>query len=272
MEIKLKLKPTNNGLMVFVPHDIYIGRSLDLYGEFSVGEQEFFKFISRGGAAVDVGANIGAHSLCMARCFSHVYSFEPQEVLFRLLKANLAQFSNTTCYCSLVGNDDGVVGLPILDYTAEGNNLGGYGKGMLEYAKELPLIHIQQRALDKIEELNNEEKIDLIKVDVEGMEKDVLEGAQRLIHQHQPILYVENDKPEKAEALVRFIYNLNYKAFWHVTFLFNPNNFAGNKENVFGHTASFNLICIPNGHWLTLTGTDLCTPENPGLPKGCLPG
>jgi FkbM family methyltransferase len=273
-DVIIKLKQTANGPMLTLPHDCYVGRSLDLYGEFSPGEQEFFKVCSRGGAALDVGANLGAHTVFMARNFSHVYGFEPQEVLFRILAANLATYGNKTLYNAAVGNEEGIIHLPLMDYSIV-NNYGGYGRDMIKKAEkpeEIPLVKTQLRMLDKIEALRKEEQIDLIKVDVEGMEKDVLEGAQYLIDKHKPILYVENDRPEKQKDLVRLIYNLGYTATWHLTPLFRPDNFNGYKENVFGGLiVSINLICIHKENaWLKITGGEPCTPEKYGQPAGCV--
>jgi len=269
LEIPLKIKPTNNGWMMFLPHDMFVGRSLDLYGEFSVHEQSFFNFAYRSGAAIDVGANIGAHTLFMARRFAHVYAFEPQMMLCMLLKGNLAPHLNTTVYNAAVGNDDGILHMPQLNYTAATNNFGGFGK-YLDIPKDIDLQPIQLRKLDGVEAIQKEDKIDLIKIDVEGMEKEVLEGAQATISKHKPMMYVENDKPPRAEELVKFIYNLDYRAWWHITPLFNPANLYKNNENVFGNICSFNLICTPKDSQLTVSDLLECTPDNPHLPPGCV--
>jgi len=267
-ELTLKVKPTAYGPMCFLPNDVYVGGSLDAYGEFSAGEQDFFHFVARGGAAVDVGANMGAHSVPMAKWFSHLYAFEPQEIIYRILRFNLANSLNATSYKAAVGNEEGVVYFPALDYSVK-NNYGAMHKD-LGKDQDIQMIPVQVRMLDKVDALRAEENIDLIKVDVEGMEKDVLEGAQYLIDKYRPVLYVENDKPDKMKALVQFINNLGYKAYWHITPLFRPDNFYQNQENIFGpnNIVSFNLICLPEKHWLTLNNAVECTPENIGLPEG----
>src|SRR2546421_599112 len=242
MEFLLKAKQTRYGMMLFLPEDSYIGRSLDLYGEFSKEEHDFFDFIYRGGAAVDVGANIGAHSVALAATFAHVFAFEPQEVIYRLLVANLAKWHNVTTYNAAVGKSEGLIDFPVIDYTKAGN----FGAVSCNNVPNTATVKLQQRRLDGIDALRQEAQIDLIKVDVEGMELDVLDGAQGLIDKHRPVLYVENDQIQKTKALVNFIYNLEYRAYWHCTFLYNPKNFAGNQANVFPATASFNLICLPN--------------------------
>src|SRR3981081_993706 len=64
----LRLKRCKHGAMMFYANDEYIGRSLDLYGEFSEGEMELFDdYLRAGMTVVDVGANIGVHTVYFAR-------------------------------------------------------------------------------------------------------------------------------------------------------------------------------------------------------------
>jgi FkbM family methyltransferase len=274
-DANVTLGDTVHGPMLFLPLDMYIGRSLDLYGEFSLDEAKFFQFASkRGGAAIDVGANLGAHTVAMAQYFEQVFAFEPQPILHMLLRGNLAPHLNATSYNAAVSNEDGLLTIPSLDYSAF-NNFGAVGKECFDFMPEeqrkaLPMQQIQTRMLDRVDVLKACEKIALLKVDVEGMERQVLEGARQLINQHQPILYVENDKPAHSPALLDYIYNvLAYKAWWHITFLYNPDNFKHNNQNVFPGMVSFNLICLPEDHWVKLPDAKPCTPQQPYVPEGC---
>jgi hypothetical protein len=61
----------------------------------------------------------------------------------------------------------------------------------------------------------------------------------------RPILYLENDRKENSDALESLIDSFGYEWRWHTPPLFNPDNFSGNKENVFENTASLNIACIP---------------------------
>jgi hypothetical protein len=90
----------------------------------------------------------------------------------------------------------------------------------------------------------------LIKVDVEGMETEVLHGARETIGKCRPILYVENDRESRSEELIAFISELGYQQWWHVVPLFNPNNFAKARHNIFGGTVSVNLLCVAK-EWKT---------------------
>lgn len=53
-------------------------------------------------------------------------------------------------------------------------------------------------------------RCDFLKIDVEGMEEDVLKGAVGLLATLSPVLYVENDRKEKSESLIRCIDGLGY--------------------------------------------------------------
>ena len=94
----------------------------------------------------------------------------------------------------------------------------------------------------------------LLKIDVEGMEVDVLLGARRTIVTHRPIIYVENDRRENSARLIGTIQDLGYRLCWHLPRLFNPNNFAGHGENVFPGIVSINMMCVPAEMPVTVTG------------------
>jgi hypothetical protein len=85
----------------------------------------------------------------------------------------------------------------------------------------------------------------LLKVDVEGMELAVVDGARDTIARCRPLLYLENDRAEKSPALIGLILDLGYRLWWHVTPLYNPDNFLKNPSNQFGGTVSINLLCQP---------------------------
>ena len=85
----------------------------------------------------------------------------------------------------------------------------------------------------------------LIKIDVEGMEREVLQGAEQTIRRFRPVLYMENDRPEHSAALIRQVLDLGYRLYWHLPPLFNPQNYFGVAENVFGKIVSVNMLGLP---------------------------
>ena len=88
--------------------------------------------------------------------------------------------------------------------------------------------------------------IDMLKIDVEGMEADVLVGARKTIARCRPLVYVENDRPRNTPRLLNTLFAYGYRVWRHNPPLFNPENFRGCKENVFQGLVSLNLIAVPD--------------------------
>jgi FkbM family methyltransferase len=246
----LRVKKCRHGAMMFHSNDLYIGRSLDLYGEFSEGEIELFRqFIHPGMTVVDVGANIGAHTLYFSEAVGNtgrVIAFEPQQVLYQILCGNTALnlLRNVTPVNAGLGSVSGSITVPMIDY-AQGGNFGGVALGRRKSGHEVPLRTLDSYELDACH---------LIKIDVEGMERDVLEGAVATLKRHEPILYVENDRVEKSKDLIQWLFDRDYRAYWHTPALFNPKNHFALKENVFGKVISINMLCIPRSKAIVAKG------------------
>ncbi len=239
-----------HGMMLYNINDSFIGRSLDLYGEFSEGEINLFEQVVKPGQVIlEVGANIGAHTVWMAQAVGRkgmVLAFEPQRIVYQTLCANLALNSivNVNAFRAAVGKVAGTIVVPWLD-PLHTNNFGGLELGRHGEGEMTPVMTIDGLNLSACH---------FIKIDVEGMEREVLEGAVQAIAAFSPIIYVENDRKEKSESLVRFIDGLGYNMYWHTPLLYNPNNFSGNTENVFNQIASINMICVPKIYPQNVTG------------------
>ncbi len=230
---------TRHGVMLCNRHDKYIGRSIERYGEFSRGEAELFeKVVQPGWTVVEAGANIGAHTLMLAKRVGprgSVYAFEPQRVVFQMLCANMAlnDIGNVYCRQEGLGETPGTVRVPPLDYGSE-NNFGGLSLGG-ETGELVPVVTLDGLDLRECQ---------FIKVDVEGMELSVLKGAKRTIERLRPILYVENDRSEQSAWLIEFLFSLGYRLFWHLPPMFDADNFYQNPVNEFGGIASINMLGI----------------------------
>jgi FkbM family methyltransferase len=249
------------GKMLFNRNDRYIGKSLNLYGEYSEGEIDVFRQIVKPGSlVVEVGANIGTHTLFFARQVGlegAVVAFEPQRVVFQSLCANMAlnSVTNVQCFHKAVGAEQGEILVPSLNPMRE-ENYGGLSVEGSQQGEPTPMVTVDSLNLDRCT---------LLKVDVEGMERQVLAGAAKTITKCRPILYVENDRREKAAELVHFIDEFEYAMYWHLPPLFNPDNFLHNPTNVFGNTVSINMVCIHKSIPHTLDGFRPVQLDNPAL-------
>jgi len=248
----LSMRHCRHGLMMYLRNDIYIGRSFDRYGEYSEGEVALFRdWLRPGDVALDVGANIGAHTIPMAQLVGpagSVYAFEPQRIVFQILCGNVAlnELSNVQTLQWAVGHAAGVTKVAPLDYGAE-NNFGGLSLGG-DKGEEVALVAIDDLNLPRLR---------LLKVDIEGMELNAIMGAAATIERCRPILFVENDRPEKSTPLLAQLFNGGYRLWWHMTRLYNGANFLGNAQNVFGPAQSFNVVGLPS----EMTDVKLSLPE-----------
>lgn len=249
----VRLKECRYGPMVYLPVDQYIGQALDKYGEFSEGEAFFFRqLIKPEWIVLDVGANHGAHTIAFAKNAAEVHAFEPQRILFQILCANVALNALTNVYTHqvAVGRKTGVINVPPLDYTKSAN-FGALAMGGTS-GEQVPLV-----TLDTLNLACN-----FIKIDVEGMEEDVIAGGEGVIREHQPILYLENDRPEKSASLIAQLFAWDYRLYWHMPYYFNSNNFFGNPENIYGRTISVNMLGIHKSQQQEIKLREVLTPDD----------
>ncbi len=246
----IRVRRCRYGPMAFIRHDSYIGRSLDLYGEFSAGEAEFFSQVIRPNQWVlDVGANIGAHTVLFAQKVGPnggVVAFEPQRVIHELLSTNLMLngLLNVSPRHAAAGSKEGTLRVPAVNYGVEGN-YGCLGLGKYTEGEPVPIEVIDHLGLPACH---------FIKIDVEGMELEVLKGATETIRKFKPIIYVENDRVENSSSLISFILGLDYDLYWHMTPYFKAQNFYENPDNQFTGIVSINMIGLPKDHPLKLQG------------------
>lgn len=242
----VRVRECRHGLMAYFPHDVYIGGALERYGEYVEEElQLLLSCVSEGSIVVEVGANIGCDTVALAKKVSasgRVFAFEPQRIIYQMLCANLAinGLWNVIAERAALGEGAGIMQVPPVDYSKDGN-FGGV-------SLETPTDHgepVQVIALDAY----GMTRCDLIKIDVEGMELDVLKGAADTISRLRPIIYVENDRKQKAKALVEHLLSIDYVLYWHLPAMFNPGNHRQNPINDFKvgdvSIVSMNMLCLP---------------------------
>ena len=236
-----KLIEARHGTILYNKNDIYIGKSIEKYGEFSYLEAKIFEQICKAGdIVIEVGANIGAHTLYLSKLVGngYVFAFEPQRLVFQNLCANLAlnSISNVYAYQEAISNENGTIIIPECNFT-KNNNFGGIN---IENTKNGTTVNRQK--LDNF--LNKIDRLKLLKIDVEGMEILVIKGAKELIDKFRPIIYVENDRQEHSKELIELLWSLDYKMYWHLPKLYNKSNFFCQEENIFGNIVSVNMFCI----------------------------
>jgi hypothetical protein len=102
----------------------------------------------------------------------------------------------------------------------------------------------------------------LLKVDVEGFEPQVLRGARHTVERCRPVIYVENDRLAQQQELITLVAEMGYRLYWHAPRLFDPANFNGVQEKVFGSLVSVNMLCIPKERGVRVEALQQIDPSN----------
>lgn len=246
----LRLVNGRHGLFLINSNDYYIGRSFLHYGEYSEMEYNVIEqLVAPGRDIVELGANIGSFSVPLAKkaraSGRSLLVVEPQPVIFQNLCANLAlnglwnvRAENMAC-----ADFTGSLFFPPIDY-GQSNNFGGFSAEA--DADPATAIRVRCETLDNIIPENFD--VGLIKIDVEGFELEVLKGAAQTIARFRPTIYVENDRVEKSQALIEWLWAADYELWWHLPHHCSAENFAGKQENIFeADLLSVNMIASPRG-------------------------
>ena len=164
--------------------------------------------------ALDIGANIGNHSLFFSNYFNKVYSFEPNPITYDVLSINCkysAPKKNIIPYN--FGLSDSVTELPFM---IDRSNIGGSKiQSPHERANGDETIKVQVKKVDDIEFLQNT-PISLIKIDVEGHEFNALKGAENLINSNKPLILFEQGANEifgGSSQVIDYLTAFNYNFY-----------------------------------------------------------
>ena len=256
----LRVRPCRRGIFAYSVNDIILGRSLDLYGEWFEPHLELMlEIISDDDVVIDVGANIGPHTIAMATKLQPtggmVFAYEPQRLVFQNLCANISlnRLFNVFAHHAVVGAKPGKKPVPTLHPQLPQSTTGVDLRQTIE-GEETPMIRLDDLLIGRCK---------LLKIDVEGMEPDVLDGAKKLLANTRPVLVIEATDLAVTPAILKRVFAAGYHSWWHIADYYNPNNFRGNADNIFNHTGPKPvLFCFHQSlqaqlpHLIPVTGPD----------------
>jgi FkbM family methyltransferase len=164
------------------------------------------KHYGDGVVGIDCGANIGAHTIEWAKAMTQwgsVLSIEAQERIYYALAGNIAinNCFNAIAVHAALSSESGVMQIPNPNYSIpssfgslelrqrEGNEFIGQ---KIDYQN---MVNVRKLMLDEF----GLPRVDLIKIDVEGMEIEALQGAAQTIERAHPIMLIEKIKTDAAQ-------------------------------------------------------------------------
>ena len=170
---------------------------------------------------LDIGANIGNHSLAFAEHFDRVLAFEPNPRTFRLLAINSELAPNIAPYRLGASNRKGTVTAYEdslnLGATTTSRAISGHRE-----AHQKGLISPVQFDVDRLDDFLSESdlnQVDFIKLDVEGHEAAALEGMEKILRVSSPVIVMEafsDSFSDGKSQSVEILKSRGYKDFYRM--------------------------------------------------------
>jgi FkbM family methyltransferase len=176
---------------------------------------------------VDIGANIGQHSLFMSNIADHVIAFEPYEAVSSKLKHHISLNGITNITFEEIALSDQQELLEFFAPTGRNKGIGSFDASTADKGNVVE-NKLQLIKGDHYFERNKPHSIELIKIDVEGFEKKVLSGLQNTLKVYRPVLVCEISYGKQlsfsSSAELRSLLPDNYELY-----RFNTRNTDGSK-------------------------------------------
>jgi FkbM family methyltransferase len=186
------VKVKAGGHTMFVDsHDSALAPYLIMHGSFDPEETFVLeKFLKNGMTFIDVGANVGYFSLIAARLVGEdgkVFAFEPDEDNFRLLERNIQEngYKNIKVFMKAISDEVGTA-----RFYLDSENLCAHSLNKKENSN---FVEVETTILD---ELLKNEKVDVIKIDVEGAEQSVFDGMKDIIAKNNKLAVITEFYPK----------------------------------------------------------------------------
>jgi FkbM family methyltransferase len=197
----------------------WIGIDINLHGVYERDELDLLfgllaplKQVFAEGVALDIGANIGNHTLWLARRFRQVHAFEPHPLTHELLDFNTRRLPNVERHALALGEQAGSAPL-VVDST----NMGGstLARGGRETQQSVPVR--VERLDDLVDQGLDLRGLCFVKIDVEGHEAAALRGARCTLGREQPLLVFEQHEREfraGSTPCIALLRELGYTFCW----------------------------------------------------------
>ncbi|MBI2751352.1 MAG: FkbM family methyltransferase, partial [Burkholderiales bacterium] len=201
---------TQAGRFIVFENDA-LGKVLLTKGDFEPHFLQLARQIVRpGDLCLDLGANLGYHSVTLARLTGPdgvVLAFEPQRLIFQQLCGNsfLNDLRNIHVFNAAVGAVDGMVQMDAVDYDHSQVNIGGTKVGQGGATATMMRLDALKR-----------EAVKFLKLDIQGCEENFLTGAAATIAKSRPVMFVEIEEyllryfGSSSERLLNRLLAMNY--------------------------------------------------------------
>jgi FkbM family methyltransferase len=248
----VRVKQCKHGDFAYNLNDVVIGRSLDNYGEYAEAELALASQIIRPGTnVVDVGANIGIHSVFYSKLVGDegkILSFEPSDLNYYFLVTNLTLNNafNAQHFKAAIGTQRPLY-IPINNINDEIDH------GNLKTTIKDSGDTLEQCAVFKLDDIGLEH-CGLVKVNVSGNEADILQTGESMFSNLRPFIIVNCDGNSKE--LLQLMKDINYSCYWVPSSYYNSDNNFDNKLDLFDNSFALNVFAYPKELDITIDNLD----------------
>lgn len=204
----------------------------------------FSNLIKKDSVILDIGANIGLYTLLAAYKLQNtgkIYSFEPSKVAIGELKKNIEnnKFSNITTFEVALADTNGEK----VFYRCEDDAYNSLNAITMQEVVSKEIVNTI--TLDEFARSNKLEKIDIIKIDAEGMDFDILKGARFILEKFRPIIFCEINEFYLDESLKENFINYLEKHNYELLIAKNYKIFLQLKKLDVSKDHNSEIICFP---------------------------
>ncbi len=165
---------------------------------------EASKYLKNFNCAIDVGANIGLHTVRFSKMFKSVHAFEPTSINYECLEKNTATLQNVHLNKFGLG---AAASRESIKLPTDSNNCGGFSiVDWQNYSQEFLEETIEIKTLDSLKLAP-----DLIKIDVQGFDLNVLMGGKNTLTKFKPVVIVEAESKKIKNEIRAFLTSLKFE-------------------------------------------------------------
>jgi FkbM family methyltransferase len=171
-------------------------------------KRDFSQLSKESNFVLDIGSYTGIYTLIASKSNKNVstISFEPNPLIFRALEKNLKinRIKNAKLEKLALDNVGGI------DFLHLNHEVYTSAASIIETALNYQKYLIRKSTLDNYFEQNENLSVDLMKIDVEGLETRILEGSRKVLSKFSHIILMEALTKEAQHSQFSFLHNLNY--------------------------------------------------------------
>lgn len=163
-----------------------------------------YSYVKNFNNVIDIGANIGLHSVRFAQKFNNVFSFEPVTTNYECLEKNTSNFQNIKLHKNGLGEFQSKI---IISIPKTLNNCGAYS--IVDFINSNEELIKEEIQIFRLDDFNFDP--DLVKIDTQGFEIPILKGSIETLKKYKPVLILEAEFKKVFNDMLSLLTPIGYQ-------------------------------------------------------------